>query len=438
MTATTQLRTPPVVSADTEPELFAALSSSDQTDPYPHYARMRRDYPVSTLYGLVSAFRYHDVAKVLRHPQMSTDDRNTTTHRSLHEQGRLGPAYLSQIDDRSFLHRDPPEHTRLRKLAAKGFTPRRVAALRPFIQRQVDDVLDAAAPRRQLELVADLAYPLPIAVICELLGIPEDDRAFVATWPRTQLCCTFEGSSAYAALQVEKAGSDTSREVEADRIQQQLTDYFAYLIERRREDPGNDLISALIAAEEQGQQLTTDEINATLRLLFVAGYENAVNLIGHGMLALLRHPDQLAALRVNPALAGRAVDEALRYDAPFQFTRRIALTDVDIGGYHVPRGQTVIAWIAAANRDADRFPDPDRFDIHRRDPGHLAFGTGIHACLGGPLARMQAEIAFTTLARRLVEPRLDGDPPRYCTDIFRSLETLPIISTAIDPAASPA
>ncbi|MQA85722.1 MAG: cytochrome P450 [Streptosporangiales bacterium] len=431
----TQLRRPASLPADTD--LDAVVSSgafASAVDPYPVYRRLQRDYPVLDLFGAVSVFRYDDVAAVLRHPQVSTDDRNSTLHRSLQERDKLTAPYLSQMDDRSFLRRDPPEHTRLRKLVAKSFTRHRIKALRSFIQRHVDDVLDKAAARGQLELVADLAYPLPIDVISELLGIPDEDRAFVATWPRTQLCCTFESGSLKAAADLQPTGPDSPRQAEADRIQQQLTDYFTLLIERRRRDPGDDVVSALVAAEEHGEHLTHDEINATLRLLFVAGYENAVNLIGHGTLALLRHPDQWAAVGDNPALASRAVDEALRYDAPFQFTTRIALADLDIGGYHIGRGQHILAWIAAANRDPAHFTDPDRFDIGRTDDRHLAFGTGIHACLGGPLAHMEAEIAFTTLTRRLGNPRLDTDPPRYRADVFRSLEALPI-SADIKPAA---
>lgn len=373
MTATTSdLRTPPALPADSD--LLAALISgafATTADPYPAYHRLRRDYPVLELFGAVSVFRYDDVAAVLRHPDVSTDDRNSTLHQSLRARDELTAPYLSHMDSQSFLHRDPPEHTQLRKLVTKGFTPRRIAALRSFIQRQVDRTLDHAAARGQLDLVAELAYPLPIEVISELLGIPAEDRAFVATWPRAQLCCSFESGSLTAAADLQQTVPGGPRKAEADRIQTQLTDYFALLIDRRRREPGDDLISALIAAEEHGEQLTEDEINATLRLLFVAGYENAVNLIGHGTLALLRHRDQWAALREDPALAGNAVDEALRYDAPFQFTRRVALADLDIGGYHIPRGQHLIAFIAAANRDPDHVADPDRFDLHRTENRHL-------------------------------------------------------------------
>jgi cytochrome P450 len=434
---TTERRAPATIPADTD--VYATLTSglfAHMPDPYPVYAQLRRDYPVAAAFGSVAVFGYDDVAAVLRHPHMSTDDRNSTLHQDMTEQNTFTAAYLSQLDDRSFLHRDPPDHTRLRKLATKGFTPRRVEATRPFIQRTIDAALDIAAATGRLELVADLAWPLPIAVISELLGVPEDDRPFVASWPRAQLCCSFEASPAAAAAKVSAGPPSHPRQVEADRIQTQLTDYFADLIEQRRTHPGDDLVSALIAAEEDGQQLSTEEIDATLRLLFVAGYENAVNLIGHGMLALLRHPDQLAALRDNPAVGAGVVNEALRYDAPFQFTRRIALDDLDISGYRIDRGQTVIAFLAAANRDPARFGDPDRFDITRTDTGHLAFGTGIHACLGGPLARMQAEIAFTTLARRLENPQLAVDPPVYRTDVFRSLDSLPIAFTDIRSRAA--
>ncbi|HEX9336528.1 MAG TPA: cytochrome P450, partial [Pseudonocardiaceae bacterium] len=232
------------------------------------------------------------------------------------------------------------------------------------------------------------------------------------------------------------AQAQAPRQAEADRIQQHLTDYFALLIDRRRREPGGDLVSAMIAAEEHGDHLSIEEINATLRLLFVAGYENVVNLLGHGTLALLRHPEQWAALRDNPDLAAAAVDEALRYDAPFQFTRRIALADLDVGGYRIPAGRHILAWIAAANRDPEHVADPDTFDIRRTHNRHLGFGAGIHACLGGPLARMQAEIVFTTLTQRLADPRLDEDPPRYRTDVFRSLDTLPITADII-PAPAP-
>jgi cytochrome P450 len=432
--AAADLPAPPTPPQQVVSELFCAGTA---IDPYPTYRRVQRDYPVASVSAdLVSVARYDEVAAVLRHPQVSADDRASRLHQDLAAEGRFSPVYLAQLDDRSFLHRDAPDHTRLRKLAAAAFTPRRIQALRAFIQRQVDQVLQAAAPAGRIELVEQLAWPLPIEVISELIGIPAEDRPFVATWPRAQLCCSFESAGAALTARQHARSSEARttegpRQVEADRIQRQLTDYFATLIELRRAEPGDDLVSALIAAHEDEDRLTGQEINATLRLLFVAGYENLVNLLGHGTLALLNHPDQWAALRDDPGLAGSAVEEMLRYDAPFQFTRRVAAADLEIGGYRIERGKHLILWLAAANRDPAQFPDPDRFDIHRTPGRHLAFGSGIHACFGGPLARLEGEIVFTTLTRRLAEPRLEDEIPRYRTDVFRSLAELPVTFRAI-------
>jgi cytochrome P450 len=247
------------------------LGATHASDPYPTYQRLQRNWPVWRHFGAVGLMRYDDIDTVLRHPQVSVDDRNSRQHNSMAAERELGPGYLSQMDRRSFLHRDPPDHTRLRRLVAKAFTSRRVEQLRPFVRRFVAEVLEGAGRARRIELIGQLAYPLPIAVICRLLGVPPEDRAIVESWPRAQLCCSFEPASL----------RDDAREAgqaEADRIQQQLGDYFDHLIARRR-----------------------------------------------------------AAPRDDPALAGAAVEETLRYDAPFQFTRRVALTDIDVGGYRIPR-----------------------------------------------------------------------------------------------------
>lgn len=403
------------------------LGAAHASDPYPTYRRLQRNWPVWRHFGAVGLMRYDDIDTVLRHPQVSADDRNSRQHNSMAAERELGPGYLSQMDRRSFLHRDPPDHTRLRRLVAKAFTSRRIEQLRPFVRRFVAEVLEGAGRARRIELIGQLAYPLPIAVICRLLGVPPEDRAIVESWPRAQLCCSFEPASLRADAR--EAGQ---AEAEADRIQQQLGDYFDHLIARRRAAPRDDLVSALVAAEEQGERLDADELNATLRLLFVAGYETTVNLIGNGMLALARHPDQLRAIRDNPALAGAAVDETLRYDAPFQFTRRVALTDIDVGGYRIPEGTVILLMLAAAHRDPARFTDPDDFDIARRDKRHLGFGAGMHACLGAPLARMQGEVAIEALSRTLVDPTLEADPPPYRQDAFRAIETLPISFHRLD------
>lgn len=432
-----ELRTPPSLPEVAGPLVEELQTAAHAPDPYPIYGRLRREWPVAEVFGAVSLVRYADVETVLRHPLVSSDDRHSRAHQSLLEAQKLAPQYLAQMDRRSFLHRDPPDHTRLRRLVSRAFTPRRVEDLRPTIEGLVDEILDRAAERKRIDLVGDLAYPLPIAVISRLIGVPPEDRPIVESWPRAQLCCSFEPSSLYAAATAETSdpdGRERAAPAAADLIQEQLESYFDVLMEQRRKQPGDDLVSALIAAEEHGDQLTPDEINATLRLLFVAGYETTVNLIGNGMLALLRHPDQLAALRHDPALVAGAVDETLRYDAPFQFTRRIALDDLDVGGYRIPGGTTILLWLAAANRDPARFADPDRFDITRTDNRHLGFGTGIHACLGAPLARLQGAVVFHTLARRLVAPHLEADPPPYRQDVFHALQDLPVAFDLVRPA----
>lgn len=404
------------------------LGAGHAPDPYPTYRRIQHDWPVWRHYGAVGLMRYDDIQTVLRHPQISADDRKSRQHSSMAAERKLGPGYLSQLDRRSFLHRDPPDHTRLRRLVSKAFTPRRVEQLRPFVQRYVNEVLASTGRAHRIELIGDLAYPLPIAVICRLLGVPAEDRAIVESWPRAQLCCSFEPAGLAA-----EADARDGCQVEADRIQQQLGEYFDDLVARRRAAPRDDLVSALVAAGEQEERLSADELNATLRLLFVGGYETTVNLIGNAVLALARHPDQLRAVRDNPALAGAAVEETLRYDAPFQFTRRVALADIDIGGYRIPEGSVMLLMLAAANRDPARFTDPDGFDIARSDNRHLGFGAGIHACLGGPLARMQGEVVIATLARALVDPALETDPPPYRRDAFRAIETLPVSFRRLAP-----
>jgi cytochrome P450 len=429
---------PRVLSESTDPDLFLAVTQIGVTpDPYPTYQRLRSDYPVGDIFGAVHLSRYVDVDAVLRHARVSSDDRNSAVHQRLLADGRLALPYLSQMDTRSFLHRDPPEHTRLRRLVTKAFAAHRVDALRPFIQGMVDEIVDDAAGEG-LDIVTELASPLPIAVVSELLGVPNEDRAAVASWPRAQLCCSFEPTSLRAAAEAEHPASAQRHQVEADRIQGQLTDYFALLIESRRAQPGHDLVSELIVVEEQGEQLSEEELNATLRLLFVGGYETTINLIANGLLALLRHPDQWALLRDKPALAASAVEEALRYDAPFQFTRRIAIADIDVGGYEIGTGQTMFLWLASANRDPAAFERPDGFNIERTSHRHLSFGAGIHACLGGPLARLQAEIVFTTMTQRVVEPMLRTDPPSYRADAFRALEALPIAFADVRSAAGSA
>lgn len=307
------------------------------------------------------------------------------------------------------MRRDAPDHTRLRRLVSKAFTPRSVEAQRPGVQSLVDEAIDRAADRGHIELIAELAYPMPITTISRLLGLPAEDHLRIQSWSRAQLCCSFEASG---TLPGEAQRQNCT-------VQSDLTAYFAGLITRRRRDPGDDLLSALIAAEELEDKLTVEEVNATARLLLVGGHETTLSLIANGMLALLRHPDQLELLRRQPSLMESAVEEVLRYDPPFQFVTRIALEHLEVGGYRVARGKVIVLWLAAGNRDGARFPEPDRFDITRASNHHLAFGAGAHFCLGAPLARLQGEVALQTLVQRLrARKNMSTD------DVNRSLTTV--------------
>lgn len=380
-------------------------------DPYPVYARLRGAGVITEPEAHVS--RYDDVLAVLRDPGVSNDARHSAAYAA------LDPGFQRTLDSRSFMHTDPPDHTRLRKLVTSAFTRRRVEALRPYVQATVDTAIDAAA-RGRIDVVGDLAYPLPVHVICRLLGVPVEDHLDLTD--RQQLCC-FDPST----LAATPAYADRQRRHQDDDLA-----YWSGIIEARRADPGDDLVSALIAARDGGDRLSDEELVHTVRLLFIGGHETTVSLIANGMLALLRHPAQLDLLRGRPELAAEAVEETLRYDAPFQFVRRTATRDLDIGGTTIPAGTQMMIWLAAAGRDPRRFTDPDTFDIQRADKRHLGFGGGIHACMGGPLARLQGEIALRTLATRLADAALDG-PPAYHRDAVHAVKSLPVTFSGVRP-----
>jgi cytochrome P450 len=377
-------------------------------DPYPLYRKLRELDPVHrSPAGPLILTRHADATAVLRDPRFSSNPSHLGGERP-----QVGPR---RVDTKVLLFLDPPDHTRLRSLVAKAFTPAVVRRLRPRVEQLVAELLDAAAERGGLELIAELAYPLPVAVICELLGVPAEDRALFGTW----------SSDASRLL---------DRDIDLDEAAVQrggaaiagFTEYFGGLIQRRRAEPRDDLLSGLIAAEEDGQRLSWEELFATIILLYLAGHETTVNLIGNGALALLRHPDQLERLRADPSLAPSAVEELLRYDSPVHLTARIATTDLTVAGVPVPRGDQVIALVAAANHDPAVFSDPDDLDVGRRDNRHLSFSAGMHYCLGAALARLEGEVAFPALLRRF--PHLDlADPAPELREHFvlrglRSLE----------------
>jgi cytochrome P450 len=388
-------------------------------DPYPVLAGLREASPFAQVDGaLVVAAKHADCAAVFRSPNASSE-----RGKSLIAADRRG-----NTDRASFLSLDPPDHTRLRRLVSKAFTPRTVALLEPRIRAITTELLDAAAVAGHLEVVSQLAYPLPVRIISEMLGVP------LAEHPR------FAGWSARLAHSLQpEFGHDPERaraRAEAAEVaRNEFAVYFRELIAARREHPGRDLLSDLIRAEDNGQTLTEEELIATCVLLLVAGHETTVGLISNAILALLRHPAQLAALQASPELAPGAVEETLRYDAPVQLTGRVARGGMQVGDVTAKDGALVLLLLAATGRDPAAYPDPDTFDIRRGATGHLAFAAGPHFCLGAPLARLEATIALEEFSRRLVSPELDESQLAYKPNLnLRGPETLVVDFASIRAA----
>ncbi len=374
------------------------LAGIDVIDPYPLWQTLLDGPPhvaEDGSFALVTSLA--QCAELLRHPAMSSDHRNSNHFKNV-RLPTLTPEDIQRFERREvFLFRDPPVHTRLRKLVSKAFTARTVEQLRPFIEKRTDELLTAAADRGRLEVVADLAYPLPVAVISEMLGVPHEDHDRFARW------------SAVLAKGLDSLMSEPDPAERAVQMQagDDFRDYFTELAEQRRAEPRDDLISALVVAEEAGDRLTMDELTSTALLLLIAGHETTVSLIGNAMLALLRVPGLLDRVRADPSLAEGLIEEVLRLDPPVQMTMRTALEDLALPGGTLRAGGTAVLLIAAANRDGETFDDPLAFDPERRDTRHLSLGGGMHFCLGAPLARLEGRIVIAELARRLVNPQLD-------------------------------
>jgi len=392
-------------------ELFNPFRPEFHADPYPFYHRLRSVEPVhQTSMGFWVLTRYDDVVMVLRDPRFGRDGFEhllAAVYGDDRESGRLS---------RSMLFRDPPDHTRLRALVSKAFTPRVIESMRAHIREIVDRLLDRVQDSHGMDVIADLAYPLPVTVICEMLGVPAGDQGAIRQW----------SSDVARSLDAIGMPSDAEIVTRGRAARRELADYFRRLLPERRRHPQDDLLSLLIAAEEAGDKLSEGELLATCILLFIAGHETTVNLIGNGALALLRHPDQLGRLRDDPALIHSAVEELLRYDSPVQRTARITNTDVEVDGRTIAKGSMVVAAIGAANRDPAHFPEPDRLDIARRDNRHVAFGFGIHFCLGAPLARVEGQIALGTLLRRMPRMTVAGTPAWRESSTLRGLTALPV------------
>lgn len=286
------------------------------------------------------------------------------------------------------LLKNPPNHTWLRKLVTKAFTLRMVENMRTHIQDIVHDLLDAVHARRRFDIIQDLAFPLPVIVIAELIGVPTQDREYFKDW------------TAALARSLDPIITPEITQA-ADKATEDLIAYFTTLVTERRDSPQDDLLSGLIAAEKEGDRLDEDELLATAILLFAAGHKATMDLIGNGMLALFRNPDQMARLKADPSLIKTAVEEFLRYDGSVQITARVALEDIEVGGKTICKNQQALLLLGAANRDPAHFPDPDQLDITRHENPHLTFGHGIHHCLGAPLARVEAQIAINSMLRRI-------------------------------------
>ncbi|MFI0821689.1 cytochrome P450 [Streptomyces sp. NPDC021098] len=391
------------------------------TDPYPAYAWLREHAPVhrTTLPSGIEAWlvtRYADARQALADTRLS---KNPQRHsESAHARGKVGIPGEQRADLMThLLNIDPPDHTRLRRLVSKAFTPRRVAAFAPRVRELTDDLIDAFADRGESDLIHEFAFPLPIYAICDLLGVPREDQDDFRDWAGTMI----------------RHGGGPRGGVA--RAVKRIRAYLAELIHRKRAALGDDLISDLIRASDHGDHLTENEAAAMAFILLFAGFETTVNLIGNGLYALLRHPGQRARLHRaleegDEGLLATGVEELLRYDGPVEMaTWRFATEPVTLGGQHIAEGEPVLVVLAAADRDPGRFPDPDVLDLARTDNQHLGYGHGIHYCLGAPLARLEAQTALATLLRRIPDLRLAVEPDELRWRgglIMRGLRTLPV------------
>jgi cytochrome P450 len=401
--------------ADSQALLLQLLDPSNRADPYPAYDRIREHGPLQLPEMTLNVFSsYQDCDDVLRHPSSASDRiKSIAAQREIAEGVEARP-----VGPPGFLILDPPDHTRLRKLVSKAFVPKVVKSLEPDITALVDSLLDNVEAQGSFELIADLAYPLPVAVICRLLGVPIEDEP------------EFSRASALLAAALDPVRSFTGQAPDSfDEMVQAgrwLREYFRELIARRRTDPGDDLMSALVHVEEAGDQLTEEEIAATCNLLLVAGHETTVNLIANGTLAMLRDPSQWTALAADPQRVSAVVEETLRYDPPVQLMGRIAADDLTIGDAAVPKGDIMILLLAAAHHDAAAFDRPREFDPDRENICHLAFGKGPHFCLGAPLARLEAAVALSKVTARFPQAQMAGEPAYKPNLTLRGLASLDI------------
>jgi len=393
--------------------LFRLLDPEILANPYPLYRRLRTEDPVHWdpfLHAWIVT-RHADVLQVLH----SFSANRSPTPEQLESMGLSAVNPIAQIMVRQMLFMDAPAHTRLRSLASAAFTQSRVAQMRSHIQAIADSLLDAVVAKGQLDVIADFAGPLPAIVTAEMLGVPVADFDKLKNW-------SMDFAEMFGNFQ-----HNPNRFSHVLRSVDEMTAYFRAAMQEQRESPREGLVTAFMTAEIDGSKLSDEEIVANLIVTMVGGQETTTNLIGNGLLTLLRHPDQMAALQQDFARIPAAIDEMLRYESPIQHTVRLAPADCMLGDKQIRKRQAVMAVMGAANRDPERFPDPDRFDIGRRDNRHLAFGAGAHTCFGAPLARLEGQIAFETMFRRLANIRLDTTPLIWRYNLgFRGLNALPV------------
>jgi cytochrome P450 len=410
---TTSARRPAAHAGTSALSLYHLLDPEVLANPYPLFHRLRSEDPVHWdpfLHTWVVT-RYTDVLEVLH--TFSAD--RTHTPEKLEAMGLSEMSPIAQLMVKQMLFMDAPQHTRLRKLASHAFTPHRVAALRSHIREIVARLLDRVERNHRMDVIRDLAEPLPAIVTAEMLGVPIDDRDRLKAWSAdfAEMLGNFQHNPESAAKML--------------RTVHDMTEYFRDAIRRQRDDPRQGLVSSLITAEVDGDRLTDEEIVATCIVTMVGGQETTTNLIGNGLLTLLRQADAMERLRSELSLIPSAVEEMLRYESPSQHTGRLAPCDRELGGKVIRKRQAVMAVMAAANRDPERFPDPDRFDVQRQDNRHLAFGYAAHFCFGAALARIEGQEAFDAIVRRMPDLRLEPGPLVWRNNLgLRGVTELPV------------
>jgi hypothetical protein len=405
---------------DKPPTRKLLFSDEILQDPYPTYARLHEEGPlhyvqVGEKWAVWSIFSYAECSSIAKDPRLSAK-RAQQMLLSLPISRQAEFKELARMLGLWLIFMDPPEHTRLRKLLNKGFSPAAIEGLRPQVEAIVDGMLKPLARASEIDLMREFANPMPVRIILEMLGIPQELRDTFVEWSRA--IAVFRGSPERSVEQA-RAAQDALIE---------LTDFFRKTVAERRRNKGNDLISLLIDIEEEGEVLTEEELYAQCIALLFAGHETTRNLIGNGMYTLLQHPEETAELREKPEMIRTAVEEILRYESPVQFTARVLKEDIEVCGQRIPKKWTMLCMLGAANRDPRKFKDPDKLNLKRLNNEHLAFSAGPHFCIGAQLARLEGQVALLNLVQRFPDMKIAAPRPQWASTFgFRGLQSLPVI-----------